>query len=73
MGHTMRFPRAISIRTDLTIADCMTDQGVLESVKNVAKRKLESDFTTKSTKKKTKTKAKVGVRPHVYCAQLTVK
>ncbi|KIY67314.1 DNA ligase 4 [Cylindrobasidium torrendii FP15055 ss-10] len=58
MGFTMRFPRAMSIRTDLTIADCMTDQGVMESVKNVAKRKLESDFTTKSNKKKTKPKAK---------------
>lgn len=62
MGYTMRFPRAMAIRTDLTIADCMTDEAIEESLKNVTKRKLESDFTTKSNKKKTKTKAKVSFR-----------
>ena len=27
LGFTMRFPRALSIRDDLTIADCMTATG----------------------------------------------
>lgn len=27
MGYTMRFPRALSIRDDLSIADCMTASG----------------------------------------------
>lgn len=28
MGYTMRFPRALSIRDDLSIADCMTASGI---------------------------------------------
>jgi DNA ligase-4 len=30
MGFTMRFPRAMSIRDDLTVADCMTASGRLQ-------------------------------------------
>ena len=58
LGFTMRFPRALAIRDDLSIADCMTATGesaetlathriadlpkaVLESLKNVRKRKME--------------------------------
>ena len=29
MGFTMRFPRALSIRDDLSIADCMTASGII--------------------------------------------
>ena len=30
MGYTMRFPRALSIRDDLSIADCMAASGTLD-------------------------------------------
>jgi len=30
MGFTMRFPRAMAIRDDLTVADCMTASGELQ-------------------------------------------
>jgi DNA ligase-4 len=58
LGVTMRFPRALSIRDDLSIADCMTASGaffvfhryknlpvsaVLESMRFERKRKMESD------------------------------
>ena len=29
LGFTMRFPRALSIRDDLSIADCMTATGIM--------------------------------------------
>ncbi|KAF8920563.1 DNA ligase 4 [Mucidula mucida] len=62
MGYTMRFPRAVSIRTDLYITDCITDEGIHQSLKTVSKRKAESDISTKSNKKKIgKTKAKAMV------------
>ncbi|KAJ7504480.1 DNA ligase IV [Mycena galericulata] len=56
MGYTMRFPRALSIRDDLSIADCMPASAVLESLRTVKKRKMESD--TGTTKKKRKITAK---------------
>ncbi|KAJ7155502.1 DNA ligase IV [Mycena crocata] len=56
MGYTMRFPRALSIRDDLSIADCMSASAVLESLRTVKKRKMESD--TGTTKKKRKITAK---------------
>ncbi|KAJ7115869.1 DNA ligase 4 [Mycena epipterygia] len=56
MGYTMRFPRALSIRDDLSIADCMLASAVLESLRTVKKRKMESD--TGTTKKKRKIVAK---------------
>ncbi|KAJ6581402.1 ATP dependent DNA ligase domain-containing protein [Mycena capillaripes] len=56
MGYTMRFPRALSIRDDLNIADCMPASAVLESLRTVKKRKMESD--TGTTKKKRKITAK---------------
>ncbi|KAJ6591668.1 DNA ligase IV [Mycena vulgaris] len=56
MGYTMRFPRALSIRDDLNIADCMPASAVLESLRTVKKRKMESD--TGTTKKKRKIVAK---------------
>ncbi|KAJ7733239.1 DNA ligase IV [Mycena maculata] len=61
MGYTMRFPRALSIRDDLSIADCMPASAVLESLRTVKKRKMESD--TGTTKKKRKITAKPEVIP----------
>lgn len=56
LGVTMRFPRALSIRDDLSIADCMTASAVLESMRSERKRKMESDAGM--SKKKRKTTAK---------------
>ncbi|KAJ6518705.1 DNA ligase IV [Mycena sanguinolenta] len=61
MGYTMRFPRALSIRDDLNIGDCMPASAVLESLRTVKKRKMESD--TGTTKKKRKIAAKPEVLP----------
>lgn len=63
LGYTMRFPRALSIRQDLTIADCMTASAVLESARTVKKRKMESDITTTKKKKTGKAKAKPTMLP----------
>ncbi|KAF9462872.1 DNA ligase 4 [Collybia nuda] len=52
LGFTMRFPRALTIRDDLSIADCMSATAVLESIRSEKKRKMESD--TGLTKKKRK-------------------
>ncbi|KLO08051.1 DNA ligase 4 [Schizopora paradoxa] len=59
LGFTMRFPRALSIREDLSIADCMTATAVLESMKTERKRKMENK--TSNTKKKRKTVKNVTV------------
>ncbi|KAH8116296.1 DNA ligase 4 [Phellopilus nigrolimitatus] len=61
LGFTMRFPRAISIRDDLNIADCMSATAVLESMKTERKRKME-DMNDK-TKKKRKVVKKTTVMP----------
>lgn len=41
LGYTMRFPRALMIREDLGIEDCMTASAVFESIR-AEKRKAES-------------------------------
>ncbi|KAI1796674.1 DNA ligase 4 [Ganoderma leucocontextum] len=56
LGFTMRFPRALNIREDLTIADCMTATAVLENIRSDKKRKMEDD--DEKPKKKTKKTAK---------------
>ncbi|TFK51779.1 ATP-dependent DNA ligase [Heliocybe sulcata] len=56
LGYTMRFPRALAIRDDLNISDCMTATSVLEALRSEKKRKMEED--DKKTKKKRKTTAK---------------
>jgi len=61
MGFTMRFPRALLIRDDLTIADCMTASAVLESMRSEKKRKVEDDDG--KVKKKRKTAAKATILP----------
>jgi DNA ligase 4 len=38
----MRFPRAVGIREDLTVVDCMTATEVLDTVKTVKKRKMDT-------------------------------
>ncbi|KAH7924280.1 ATP-dependent DNA ligase [Leucogyrophana mollusca] len=57
LGFTMRFPRALAIRDDLSVADCMTASAVLESMRSERKRKMQSDAGM-SKKKKRKTTAK---------------
>ncbi|KAF9266852.1 DNA ligase 4 [Marasmius fiardii PR-910] len=56
MGYTMRFPRALSIRDDLSLDDCMTSEEVLNSVRSEKKRKMGGDVG--ESKKKRKTNAK---------------
>ncbi|PPQ96588.1 hypothetical protein CVT26_006325 [Gymnopilus dilepis] len=63
MGFTMRFPRALSIRDDLSIADCMTASAVLESMRSEKKRKMESDVGVGKKKRKTNTASKPTVLP----------
>ncbi|KAL4250333.1 DNA ligase [Abortiporus biennis] len=58
MGFTMRFPRAIAIRDDLSISDCMTATTVLGSLRAEKKRKMDEDVEVKA-KKKRKTVGKV--------------
>ncbi|KAG7093593.1 DNA ligase (ATP) [Marasmius oreades] len=56
MGYTMRFPRALSIRDDLNLDNCMTSEDVLNSVRSEKKRKMEGDVG--ESKKKRRTAAK---------------
>ncbi|KAJ7623294.1 DNA ligase 4 [Roridomyces roridus] len=51
MNYTMRFPRAVSIRDDLTIEDCMTAKAVLECRADEKKRKLDHSDTGPAKKK----------------------
>ncbi|GLB41800.1 putative DNA ligase [Lyophyllum shimeji] len=62
LGFTMRFPRALAIRDDLSIADCMTATAVLETIRSEKKRKMEIDAGVSKKKRKTVTK-KVTVLP----------
>ena len=52
----MRFPRALSIREDLGVEDCMTATAIFESIRSDKKRKSEEEDA--GTKKKRKTTAK---------------
>ncbi|KAF7972746.1 hypothetical protein HWV62_17106 [Athelia sp. TMB] len=52
MKWTMRFPRALSIRDDLTIADCLTATGIKEAVISTKKRKMESEASVGQKKRK---------------------
>ncbi|KAJ8590777.1 DNA ligase 4 [Rhizopogon salebrosus TDB-379] len=62
LGVTMRFPRALAIRDDLSMADCMTATAVLESMRSERKRKMESDAGM-SKKKRKVTAKKATVLP----------
>ncbi|KZT65040.1 DNA ligase 4 [Daedalea quercina L-15889] len=62
VGLTMRFPRALQIREDLEISDCMTATAVMESLRSERKRKM--DTSDGKPKKKQKTiKKPVAVMP----------
>ncbi|KAI0923774.1 DNA ligase (ATP), variant 2 [Taiwanofungus camphoratus] len=60
IGLTMRFPRALQIRDNLSIADCMTASSVLESLQSERKRKMKSE-DGKPKKKQKKSAKKVSV------------
>ncbi|KAI0289553.1 DNA ligase 4 [Russula brevipes] len=62
LGFTMRFPRALSVRENLSVSDCITASAILESVRSEKKRKMEN-VAEKSGKKKRKTIAKPSVLP----------
>ncbi|CAL1714652.1 unnamed protein product [Somion occarium] len=70
MGLTMRFPRALSIREDLSIADCMTATAVLDSLRSEKKRKMENDDNISRKKRKTTSK-KPTVLPQYQAANLS--
>ncbi|KAF9785002.1 DNA ligase 4 [Thelephora terrestris] len=61
-GLTMRFPRALAIRDDLDIGDCLTASVVLDSVRSDRKRKM-SDESPKQGKKRKVNKAKPLLMP----------
>ncbi|KZP16598.1 ATP-dependent DNA ligase [Athelia psychrophila] len=52
MKWTMRFPRALGIRDDLTVADCLTATGINEAVVSTKKRKMESEAAVGQKKRK---------------------
>ncbi|KAF8638944.1 hypothetical protein AX16_010418 [Volvariella volvacea WC 439] len=56
LGYTMRFPRAMGIRDDLTIADCMTATDVMVNMRAERKRKMENDASMGKKKRKTTAK-----------------
>lgn len=58
LGVTMRFPRALRIRDDLSVADCATASSVLESMRAKCKRKMENETNLEDRRKKRKTTAK---------------
>ncbi|KAI0629298.1 DNA ligase 4 [Trametes polyzona] len=62
LGFTMRFPRALQIRDDLSIADCMTATAVLEQIRSEKKRKMEDD-SDKPKKKQNRTVKKPTMMP----------
>ncbi|EKM49973.1 uncharacterized protein PHACADRAFT_178599 [Phanerochaete carnosa HHB-10118-sp] len=68
IGYTMRFPRAMMIREDLGIEDCMTASAVFESVRSEKKRKAESGGGG-SKKKRKATAKKPTVLPHFNVAE----
>ena len=43
IGYTMRFPRALSIRDDLSIGECMTASELIENMRSNKKRKMEAE------------------------------
>ncbi|KZV99983.1 DNA ligase 4 [Exidia glandulosa HHB12029] len=58
MKFTMRFPRAMRIRDDLDISDCLTASDLLNMTAAVRKRKADDDV--QGPKKKRKTTAKTS-------------
>ncbi|KAF6761657.1 DNA ligase 4 [Ephemerocybe angulata] len=63
MGYTMRFPRAIGIRDDLSIADCAGASSVFENMRSERKRKINDSNGLTTKKRKTATVKKVEMLP----------
>ncbi|KAI0741954.1 ATP dependent DNA ligase domain-containing protein [Daedaleopsis nitida] len=63
LSFTMRFPRALHIREDLSIADCMTATAMLEGIRSEKKRKMEEEEEEKPKKKTKKTGKKPTIMP----------
>ncbi|CDO73307.1 hypothetical protein BN946_scf185008.g69 [Trametes cinnabarina] len=61
-GFTMRFPRALQIRDDLSIADCMSASALLEHIRSEKKRKME-DSQEKPKKRLKRTAKKPTLMP----------
>ncbi|KZS94450.1 DNA ligase 4 [Sistotremastrum niveocremeum HHB9708] len=64
MGLTMRFPRALIIRDDLTIADCATASDIFESLRSEKKRKIDEASGTTSKRRKLGPKFKTLTLAH---------
>ncbi|KAI0664220.1 DNA ligase 4 [Cubamyces menziesii] len=62
LGFTMRFPRALQIRDDLSIGDCATASSVLEGIRSEKKRKME-DEDEKPKKRQNRTTKKPTLMP----------
>ncbi|KAI0352380.1 DNA ligase 4 [Trametes cingulata] len=62
LGFTMRFPRALQIREDLSVEDCMTATNILDSIRSEKKRKME-DATEKPKKRQNRTTKKAIMMP----------
>ncbi|OCH84742.1 ATP-dependent DNA ligase [Obba rivulosa] len=60
LGFTMRFPRALNIRDDLGVEDCMTASAMLEMARAEKKRKMESEDSPKKKRRKT---SKISLMP----------
>ncbi|KAK7686237.1 DNA ligase (ATP) [Cerrena zonata] len=70
MGCTMRFPRALNIRDDLSLSDCMTASGVFDSMRAEKKRKMEEDQDGTTKKKRKVTKKVPTVLPQYEAREL---
>lgn len=68
MGYTMRFPRALLIRDDLGVEDCMTAKAIFEMIRHEKKRKSEGGDTTTKKKRKTTDKKRPTVLPQFNVA-----
>ncbi|KAI0272769.1 ATP dependent DNA ligase domain-containing protein [Gloeopeniophorella convolvens] len=63
MGFTMRFPRVLNIRDDLSVSDCITASALLEHIRSEKKRKTDVGDTNQKVKKKRKKAAKPTMLP----------
>ncbi|KAI3619578.1 dna ligase iv [Moniliophthora roreri] len=59
MGYTMRFPRALAIRGDMDVENCMRATEVEDSLKSERKRKMENNAEVTKKRKITAKKAMI--------------
>ncbi|KAI0766955.1 DNA ligase 4 [Trametes elegans] len=69
LGFTMRFPRALQIRDDLSVGDCMSTTQILAHIRSEKKRKME-DEPEKSKKRQNTTKKKLNMMPEYNAVNL---